>query len=685
MTPRNTIMMRLLLGAVCALMLAACASMGRPEGGPRDELPPVFMGSNPAPGTLNVTRNRITLTFDENVQLTDASSKIVISPVQKQQPSISAGGKHVNIELRDTLLPNTTYTIDFADAIKDLNEGNVLDGLAIDFSTGDSIDTLCISGMVLEARNLEPAQGMLVGVYSNLSDTAVTTLQLERIAKTNQYGQFTVRNLKPGEYQIYALNDVNRDYRWDRSEDVAFYDTFISPQVEPVELTDTFVAADGSDSLAVRAAVRYLPDDILLTWFNEGYASQYLRDNSRKERRVIHLEFGTEADTLPELTLINGPRPDMPASEWTRLEHSATLDTLNYWITDTSLVSQDTLLVQARYLRTDTLQQLSWTTDTLRLIHRDSKAKKKKEKEKKKEQSDSDSVAAPELTFLTFQPKSGSTQEVNRPLIFEASQPLDTILPEAIRFMVQVNDSVWDTIAVPPLVRDPGGAIRRYTMDFGWAPGSKYRLTIDSAAIVGVYNEWNKPFKHEFSVRPLEDYSSMTFTISGLPDSVPAMAELLSSGDKPVAEVPVADGKAVFRYVQPGTYYARLYVDRNGNGEWDTGSIALRLQPEDVYYYPKKLNLRKNWDVEQDWNIVELPLDQQKPKEIKKNKPKTRDRSDMPPEDEEEEEYDEWNNDPFGPGSGTDRDRDRNRNRNNSNGYGGMTGPGGFRTNGTRF
>ena len=666
--------MRLLLGVICALMLAACASMGRPEGGPRDELPPVFLGSNPSPGSRNVDRSRITLTFDENVQLTDATSKVVISPVQKQQPSISAGGRHVNIELRDTMLPNTTYTIDFADAIKDLNEGNVLDGLAIDFSTGDSIDTLCISGMVLEARNLEPAQGMLVGVYSNLSDTAVSTLQLERIAKTNQLGQFTVRNLKPGEYQIFALNDVNRDYRWDRSEDVAFYNAFISPVAEPMELTDTFAAVDGSDSLAVRAAVRYLPDDVLLTWFNEGYASQYLRDNSRKERRIIHLEFGTEADSLPELTLINGPRPDMPASEWTRLEHSATLDTLNYWITDTALANQDTLLVQARYMRTDTLQQLSWTTDTLRLIHRISKSKKKEKENKKKEVSDSDSIAMPELTFLSFQVKSSSTQEVNKPLVFEASQPLDTILPEAIRFMIQVNDSVWDTLAVPSLVRDPGGAIRRYSMDYAWSPGAKYRLTIDSAAIVGVYNEWNKPFKHEFSVRQLEDYSSMTFTVMGLPDSVAAMAELLTSSDKPVMAVPVIAGKAFFQYVQPGTYYARLYIDANANGEWDTGSIAEHRQPEEVYYYPKKLNLRKNWDVEQDWNINELPLDQQKPNDIKKNKPKTRDRSDMPPE-EEEEEYDEWGDDPFGP------NRNGNSNYNNAHRGPSGTGSGGFRTN----
>ncbi|MDE6491510.1 MAG: Ig-like domain-containing protein, partial [Muribaculaceae bacterium] len=261
--------MRLLLGFVALAMLAACASMGRPEGGPRDETPPVFQGSTPAPGSLNVSGSRVTLTFDENVQLDDPSNKIVISPAQSQAPSISSGGRRVTVELRDSMLPNTTYTIDFADAVKDLNEGNILDGLAIDFSTGSSLDTLRISGMVLEARTLEPAQGMLVGIYSTAADSAISTLKFERIAKTNQYGQFTVRNLKPGEYQIFALNDINRDLHWDRSEDVAFYDTFIVPSSEPIEVPDTLVAVDGTDSIVVRPDTRYMPDDVLLTWFNE--------------------------------------------------------------------------------------------------------------------------------------------------------------------------------------------------------------------------------------------------------------------------------------------------------------------------------------------------------------------------------------------------------------------------------
>ena len=197
--------------AAVALAVAACASIGRPEGGPRDEKAPEFVRSTPMPGEVNVDRGRIDIFFNENIKLEDASNKIVVSPAQKQMPSIQAQGRRVTVELRDTMLPNTTYTIDFSDAINDLNEKNILDGFAMDFSTGDTIDTLRISGVLLEARTLEPAQGVLVGAYRNLSDSAVSTLPMERVARTNQLGQFTLRNLKAGEYRVYAVNDRNRD------------------------------------------------------------------------------------------------------------------------------------------------------------------------------------------------------------------------------------------------------------------------------------------------------------------------------------------------------------------------------------------------------------------------------------------------------------------------------------------
>lgn len=643
--------MQMLLALTIIATLAACASMGRPEGGARDETPPVFIGSNPPVGGLNVSNQKITLTFDENIQLDDPSNKIVVSPAQAQAPSISSGGKKVTIELRDSLIPNTTYTIDFADAVKDLNEGNILDGLAIDFATGNTIDSLRISGMVLEGRNLEPAQGMLVGVYSNLSDTAISTLKLERIAKTNQLGQFTIRNLKPGTYQIFALNDMNRDWKWDRSEDVAFYDTFITPSTEPVEISDTFVGADGNDSIVTRPGTRYLPDDILLTWFNENYKSQYMSDYSRKERNKLYVQFGAQSDTMPQLTLINGPEPDMDASLWSVMDYSATRDSITYWITDTNIMKQDTMMIAAQYLRTDTLDQLTWTTDTLKFHFRTPKAKKekpKKEGKKHTEPNDSDSVAVqlPEIEFIDFRVSSPTTQEVNMPLLFTAPEPLDTLIQAGIHLEVLV-DSLWEPLEAPVVYRPEPNRLLNYRADYNWSPGQKYRLTVDSAAVTGIYGLWNKPIIHEFSTRNLEDYSSLTFNITGL-DSIPAMAELLSTSDAPVMTVPVIDGTAQFNYVLPGAYYARLYIDRNANGIYDNGSLRERRQPEDVYYYPKKLNLKKNWDVNQSWNIDETPVDLQKPNDIKKNKPKLRKGEQEQKTNSDEDEDDGFGNSGFG-------------------------------------
>lgn len=193
-------------------LVYSCANMSRPGGGPRDTEPPRYLRSKPLPDAVNVTDNRIEIDFDEIIQVENPSEKIIVSPPQIEAPKIQAQGKKLRIELLDSLRPNTTYTIDFGDAIVDNNEKNALTGYAFSFSTGDSRDSLQISGLLLNAEDLEPITGMLVGVYSNLDDTAFTTLPMERIASSDALGHFTIRNLKPGRYRVVALKDMNRDY-----------------------------------------------------------------------------------------------------------------------------------------------------------------------------------------------------------------------------------------------------------------------------------------------------------------------------------------------------------------------------------------------------------------------------------------------------------------------------------------
>lgn len=642
-----------------ALLLAACASIGRPEGGPRDMTPPVMVSSTPAPGSVNVSNGRIDIIFDENITLDDPMNKIVVSPPQKKQAQISSNGRRVRITLRDTLRDSTTYTVDLADAVRDLNEGNILDGLAIDFSTGPSIDTLMISGIVFEGRTLEPAQGMIVGVYSTpVADTALTTLPMDRITKTNALGRFTIRNLKPGSYRVFAINDLNHDFHWDRSEDIAFLDRDISPSTMAVEVTDTFTDAAGNDSLVTHPATRFLPDDILLTWFNENYKPLYLVKHERPDARRLTLEMSTHSDSLPQLTLLNTVRAGARLDREAVLQSSPGLDSLTYWLRDTTLIGSDTLKIAARYLHTDTLDNITFTTDTLTFALRQPKKKKKRDEE-------TDSV--PKLEFVNIGISSRQPQDLNMPLLFETSTPTASIDSAGFR-IEELLDSVWMPVAAK--IPSPPDSLQpmRLLTEMTWKPKTKYRVTIDSLAVTDIYGNHNRPFVQEVSTHAIEDYAALFFNIGDL-GSDSAIVELLSS-DKPVRLEPVRNGVATFEYVTPGAYYARLFIDRNHNGRWDTGSVADTLQPEDVFYFSKKLNLKKNWDVEQQWNIYETPVDLQKPEDIKKNKPprpkweteEEREKRKKGNNDDEEEEFDPFMNDPFAPQS---PDRLSNNNRRN--------------------
>ncbi len=617
---------------VAAIVMTACASIGRPEGGVRDEDPPVFVRSNPSPGALNVNVRNFSVYFDENVQLEDAFNKVVISPVQIEAPMITANGKRVNVEFRDTLMSDMTYTVDFGDAIKDLNEGNVLDGFAIDFSTGNQLDSMRVSGIVLGAADLEPAQGVLVGAYSNLSDTAVRTLPPDRIARTSQFGQFTIRNLAPGTYRLYMLNDVNRDWHWDRSEDVAYLDELIVPSTRSITVTDTLYSSTGEDSLTTRQGIQYLPNDILLNWFNQNYKAQYLKEYKRVDRRKVQLEFGAPADSLPEVKIVDGPRDKslagLTSDRWATTVASLTNDTVTIWLSDTAVVNTDSLRLSVRYQKPDSLDRLVWTTDTLRFFY---KAPRRSKKEIEAD------TLPPAVDVLKVELKLNSgTQEVYNPLSISIDQPLRSLDTTAVRLEIQV-DTLWNPIEGWTIEPDSLNPVHIKHISQVWKPGEKYRFSVDSAAIVSIYGEHNKPVNTEFSVRKLEEYSNLVFVLQGA-DST-AVVELLNGSDEPLRSAPVVNGRAEFRYLAPAVYYARMYFDTNGDGKWTTGLLD-SIQPEEVAYYPKRVELKANWDVEQTWDIYEVPLDRQKPYAILKNKPKLK-RGEKDPRDDSKEEGEE--------------------------------------------
>ena len=597
---------------IAAAVMYSCANIGNPSGGPIDKTPPIFMRSNPTPNAVNVKDRKIEIFFDEIVTLKDPSTKIIVSPAQTEMPRMSALGRKVTVELVDSLLPNTTYTIDFSNSIQDNNEGNAIDNFAFAFSTGSVIDSMRVSGYVIDSRTLEPMQSVVVGLQSNLADSAFHKEKLQRVALTNDRGQFTIRNVSPGSYHIFALKDLDRDYKFGNpTEDIAFLDSIIVPSIGTREAADT-VYNDLNEIDTIMRATRpaYFPNDILLSMFNEDRKSQYLANNMRVDSTRISLTFAAASDTLPSLNIVG--RNDVP-DQWYTLERSQTNDTLTYWIRPPHLVSADTLMVATTYLRTDTASNLSWGTDTLKFTFQRQKAKKKKKKE------ETDSLE--QIRFMELHPLANGTQEVYAPLLLQTGTPIERYSREAFHLQRKLqNDTIFYPAEIKSIaLRDSTLNRRDLMLKVDWEPGAAYTLAVDSLAMTDIYGLQTKPLKVDFNVRKMEEYGNIVFNITAVRDS--AIVELLDGTEKIVLRAPVKNHRAELLNLLPGKYYARLFIDRNGNGKYDTGNYDMHLQPEETVYYPGALNLKKNWDVEQTWDIYATPIDKQKPEAIKKNKP----------------------------------------------------------------
>lgn len=597
---------------IAAAVMYSCANIGNPSGGPIDKTPPIFMRSNPTPNAVNVKDRKIEIFFDEIVALKDPSTKIIVSPAQTEMPRMSALGRKVTVELVDSLLPNTTYTIDFSNSIQDNNEGNAIDNFAFAFSTGSVIDSMRVSGYVLDSRTLEPMQSVVVGLQSNLADSAFHKEKLQRVALTNDRGQFTIRNVSPGSYHIFALKDLDRDYKFGNpTEDIAFLDSIIVPSIGSREAADT-VYNDLNEIDTIMRATRpaYFPNDILLSMFNEDRKSQYLANNLRVDSTRISLTFAAASDTLPSLSIVG--RNDVP-DQWYTLERSQTNDTLTYWIRPTHLVSADTLMVATTYLRTDTASNLSWGTDTLKFTFQRQKAKKKKKNE------ETDSLE--QIRFMELHPLANGTQEVYAPLLLQTGTPIERYSREAFHLQRKLqNDTIFYPAEIKSIaLRDSTLNRRDLMLKVDWEPGAAYKLAVDSLAMTDIYGLQTKPLKVDFNVRKMEEYGNIVFNITAVRDS--AIVELLDGTEKIVLRAPVKNHRAELLNLLPGKYYARLFIDRNGNGKYDTGNYDMHLQPEETVYYPGAINLKKNWDVEQTWDIYATPIDKQKPEAIKKNKP----------------------------------------------------------------
>ena len=364
------------------LLVLSCANIGTPDGGPYDEDPPKVVRTSPKEYATNTRTKKIVLEFDENIKLDNATEKVMVSPPQLEMPEISAMGKRITIELMDTLKDSTTYTIDFSDAIEDNNEGNPMGDYAFAFSTGDRIDTFQMSGTVLNAENLEPIKGILVGLYSEKEDSVFRTKSFERVSRTNGSGHFTIKGIAPGEYRAYALTDQNQNFLFDqKSEQIAFSDRLLTPSAKPDIRPDT-VWHDSIhyDSIVMTPYMHFFPDDIVLLAFTETGQDQYLLKKEREVLNKFTICFSAPRDTLPLIVAT-----DFDASTAFVTDANQTNDTITYWIRDSLIYYNDTLNMLLYYMGTDTNGILVQMVDTMELVSKVSKERFDKQRKREYE------------------------------------------------------------------------------------------------------------------------------------------------------------------------------------------------------------------------------------------------------------------------------------------------------------
>jgi uncharacterized protein (DUF2141 family) len=605
------------------IILVQCAKIGSPSGGPRDIAPPVLLKSKPLNKSTRFLGKQIEFTFDEFINTQGMSQELVISPPMEETPEIRMRGKTLVIEFMEDLRENTTYTLSFGETIKDLNEGNILRNFEFVFSTGEKLDSLGVLGMAVQAFDLELPKmedPFFVMLYENLSDSAPLLEMPDYIGKITPQGAFLINNIRPGTYRLFALQDLNRSFKYDVPEEmIGFIDTtlLLDPGMFDYKLMDSLHMADSllvdsletdrqEDSLGLEmedSLIVEISDSVMLAelgkysvyvdifLFQEDNKPQYLADYARDDRRKLSLYFNRELTQRVRMEPYNFD----PAGDWFLLEEHVMKDTLDYWLKDSLVYKRDSLQFLAQYPVTDSLQQIVTYYDTLKFNYREPQkatARRRRQAEKEKQE---------EKITLSTGVSASQPQDIYRPISIEVQHPVFST--DQSRISLTRKE---DTLVIPvpfTLVKD-STRIRRYFMKVDWESEIRYFLDIYPGAFIDIYGITHDTISTNFLSRSSEWYGRILLNLSGVDG--PKIIQLLDKDDKIVRVRKVTENGVIeFPFLGPAAFTLKIVHDDNGNGKWDTGSYLEGIQPERVSYNPETITIRSNFDMEINWNLKE--------------------------------------------------------------------------------
>ena len=580
------ILLCMVMVGICLVQsFSSCANQGYPSGGSKDTIPPILVESDPPPREIEFRKKEVVLKFNEFIVLKDVSTEFNISPPVKKRPVVRKVGKRVFVEFKDNLKENTTYSLSFGHAIRDFTEGNPTENLFHFFSTGKTLDSLVLCGYVYDAFTLKPEQNMLLTAYSTPDPSFLKDSLPEYITRSNKEGFFLFVGLPPKSFYIRAIQDADGSM------------TFSNP-TEKIAYSEQPFTTFYPDSLNLSDSVLAIlqPQSLSLWTFKEKMKKKRQRISTieRKSKEQIHVGFEIPFDTVPNFRVLYRELGD---TSWYFQSGSQKKDSVILWLTHAPLVKQDTLWIETIYASVDSNDAPIKEVDTSQLIYR---IFEKKIRNKKKRRSDS-------LAKILFKitSKTSSTQELNQDLLLSFPEPLGDYADTAVK-LFRMKDTL------PLLLSDY--RVRRDSLNFNsirvsytWKSAEKYLLRIDSNTMRSVLNRHNDLLELKFKARDIEEYGQILANITGI-KAEKAILQLSTSPEFSALErsaiIPIPS-KHTFSFLLPKKYYLRLIWDNDKNGEWSTGNLMDSIQPEKIYYLEEPQEVRSNWDIEVNWELIE--------------------------------------------------------------------------------
>lgn len=579
-----------LLVLIIVLVVRCANSITSPSGGPKDMAPPEVVETSPENGSPGFDTDKFTIKFNEFISLENIQQAALISPPMKEMPEFRVKGMSIQVKFKEELKPNTTYSVYFSDAIVDITEKNPLINYTYIFSTGDYVDSLSLSGYVYNAYDLKPVEGAYVMLFKDNNDTiAFDSLPYlvvpYYLSKTDFNGRFQFNGLSHDYYMLFALSDQNSNYIFDQpGEEIAFLDSLIQPvYIEKPKIdstlndsiinllmtTDSIIVT--TDSLLSDSVNNENNTDVDLFMFLTPDTIQRLLKAEVIEKNKIRFSFSQPATNMKFESLRFSYD-----STWFVEDFSTEKDTLYWYLNNPPTDSLELLLTQFD----DTLGTVYLKLDTDK---RSARLRKKEKVEKKEKLGWKSNIE-------------GNKLDLNKQAEIHFSQPFVKLNDIDSSLLVVGSDSIWD-----PEFSYIDSLHMKIVFPFELEEETQYRIYFPDSSFTSWNNIHTKTIDLRFSTLSLSDYGVFTFNL--YPEKKQNYILQLLNKDEIVLRdfYFTKDASVTFSYLKPAGYLFKIIYDNNKNNKWDPGNYDLKLQPEEVIYYPKEIKVRANWEIEEDW------------------------------------------------------------------------------------